>query len=368
MNIICSACGARYSLDTPRWVCERCGGLFEIDSPAPFDPSRIQADIISLWRYRALLPLPENAQPVTMGEGVTPLVETQLDGIRFLAKLDFIMPTGSFKDRGSTVLVSALKALGISRVVEDSSGNAAASLSAYAAHGGIKAEIFVPAYASPAKLTQIEISGAHLRPIEGSRQDTARAVQKAAAAGDAYYASHYYNPFALAGMETTAWELWEQLGRRAPGAVIVPVGHGTNFIGLARGWRALLQAKLVERMPRLYAAQAEKVSPLALAMQRNLDEPPATEPMRTVAEGIAINKPVRGREILRAIRRTGGAVLAVGEEEILRARNDLARTGLYVEPTSATAIAALRKLQERDAIDGPIVVTLTGSGLKSPPS
>ncbi len=365
MQITCSSCHSRYALDTRAWVCPQCGGLFEIADLARFDPAEIDAGNATLWRYRAFLPLPENAAPVSMGEGFTPLVETRLADMRFLSKLDFMMPTGSFKDRGTTVVVSALGALGISRVVEDSSGNAAASLSAYAARAGIAAEIFVPAHASPAKLAQIQVYGSTLHRIEGPRENAARAAEEAAQEGGAYYASHYYNPLTLAGMQTTAWEIWEQMGRRAPSAVVAPVGHGTNLIGLARGFQELRRAGLIGEMPRLYAAQANLVAPLVRAFERQADDVPAVEPAQTVAEGIAINRPVRGKELLAAIAESGGSAMAVEEEEIVRARNDLARAGLYVEPTSATAVAALRKLPRSLSAHDDVVVTLTGSGLKS---
>ncbi len=365
MQIICSSCHSRYPLDTRAWVCPQCGGLFEIADPPRFDPAQIDAANATLWRYKRFLPLPENASPVSMGEGFTPLVETRLDGRRFLSKLDFMNPTGSFKDRGTTVLVSALCALGISRVVEDSSGNAAASLSAYAARAGLTAEIYVPAHASPAKLTQIQIYGSHLHRVEGPRENAARAAEEATRAGDAYYASHYYSPLGLAGMKTTAWEIWEQLGRRAPAAVVAPVGHGTNFIGLARGFQELARAGLISKMPRLYAAQAALVAPLQRAFEQGLDHVPAVEPARTIAEGIAINRPVHGKELLAAIAESGGSAVSVSEEEIARARNDLARVGLYVEPTSATAVAVLDKLPQSTIKEGDVVVTLTGSGLKS---
>lgn len=391
MHIVCSSCGERYPLNTRKWVCRRCGGLFELADVPAFDPAGIATNDASLWRYAAFIPLPENARPVTMGEGYTPLVETKIGKQTFLSKLDFMMPTGSFKDRGTTVMVSALKAFGFTRVIEDSSGNAAASLSGYSAYAGLQAEIYVPAHASPAKLVQIEIYGARLRTVEGPRENAAAAVQDAARQGDAYYASHYYNPFTLAGMKTTAWEIWEQLGRRAPAAVVAPVGHGTNFIGLARGFQDLSSAGLIDKMPRLYAAQADKIAPLARAYHegaraaansvnldpsalddlverswdRRLEEAAQAPAERTVAEGIAITRPVRGKEILHAIRNTNGAVITVSDDEITHARNAMARAGLYVEPTSSTAVAALLKLHEQGLAEELTVVTLTGSGLKS---
>lgn len=366
MQLICSSCAQRYPLGTREWICQKCGGLFEIEDARRFDPAQIDAGKATLWRYRAFIPLPENARPISMGEGFTPLVETRLDDLMFLSKLDFLMPTGSFKDRGTTVLVSALKAFAITRIVEDSSGNAAASLGAYAARAGIAAEIFVPAHTSPAKLAQIEIYGVRLHKIEGPRENAARAAQEAARQGDAYYASHYYSPFTLAGMKTTAWELWEQLGRRAPAAIVVPVGHGTNFIGLARGFRDLDETGLIEKMPRFFAVQAANIAALARAFERGLDDVPAVDSAHTIAEGIAFNKPVYGKEILHVIKATHGAVVAVSEEEIVQARNELGCTGLYVEPTSATVVAALRKLPEQIGAGDVTVVSLTGSGLKTP--
>jgi threonine synthase len=359
-------CGEEYPLDTFEWVCVRCGGHLEIEGARAFDPAAIDRSVASLWRYHAMLPLPSGAEPVTMGEGWTPLISARIapreTTRRVVFKLDFMMPSGSFKDRGSTVLVSALKAMNITRIVEDSSGNAAASLAAYAARAGLGAEIFVPSHASPMKLAQIQAYGATLRPVEGPRENSARAAQDAVVHHGAYYASHYYNPFALFGMQTTAWELWEQLDGRPPDNVVVPVGHGTNLVGMYRGFVTLRERGMIDRLPRFFAAQAENVAPLALAFVRGKTEPSAVEASRTIAEGIAITRPARGVEILRVVRETGGAVIAVGEDEIRTARANLALEGIFVEPTSATAVAALEKIQD---LTGVTVVSLTGSGLKS---
>ncbi len=310
MEIRCGTCGASYPLDTREWVCVRCSGLLEIAGAPPFAREKIERDVSSLWRYRAMLPLPENAKPYSMGEGWTPLIPITLDQRNIYCKFDFLNPTGSFKDRGTSVIVSACKALGIQHVVEDSSGNAAASLAGYAAFAGLRATIFVPAHASPMKLAQIKVYGAELKKIEGVREKAAEAAQAAAVNGDAYYASHYYNPFFVAGLQTTAWEIWEQLGERAPDTIILPAGHGTNMAGMYRGFAALHAQGLIEKLPRFIVAQSEMVAPIALAYERGESEPAQVEPYKTIAEGIANSKPVHGAELLRIIRETGGAAFS----------------------------------------------------------
>jgi threonine synthase len=339
-------------------------GLSELKDIPGFVRDEIETGDCSLWRYRAMLPVKYEGSVISLGEGFTPLVETQVYGTRIHCKLEFLAPTGSFKDRGTAVLVNMLGWMGIKRVVEDSSGNAGASLAAYAARSGIEAEIYVPAYASPNKLHQISIYGAKLVKVEGPRERAAEAVQEAAAQG-AYYASHYYNPFTLEGLKTIAYEIWEQLGWHAPDNLVLPVGQGTLLLGAYRGFKDLLAAGLIEKLPHLFAVQAEPCAPLYEAYQRNMNDAFPIEKKETIAEGISTARPVRGRQLLAVVRETGGTVLAVSDEETLRARDELARRGLYVEPTSAVAIAALLQLRALIKLEEITIVPLTGSGLKS---
>ena len=363
MNLRCLYCQRTYPQDTHRWSCD-CGYVFELVGIPDFAQDKIEAGDFSLWRYRAMLPVKYEEGVISLGEGLTPLVETQVYGTRIHCKLEFLAPTGSFKDRGTAVLINVLRGLGVKRVVEDSSGNAGASLAAYAARSGIEAEIYVPAYASPGKLAQISVYGAKLVKVEGPRERAAEAVQEAAAQG-AYYASHYYNPFTLEGLKTIAYEIWEQLGERAPDNLVLPVGQGNLLLGAYRGFNDLLAAGLIKRPPRLFAIQAAPCAPLYEAYKRGLDDAFPIEKNETIAEGISSARPVRGRQILAAVRGTGGAVLAVSDEATLRARDQLARRGLYVEPTSAVAIAALLQLRDLIGPEELTVVPLTGSGLKS---
>jgi threonine synthase len=345
-----------YPPDPTRVRCD-CGGVLDLRSAPALDPARIRRDDFTLWRYRHALPIPPDVPPVTLGEGMTPLVEARWGDLPVFLKCEFLNPTGSFKDRGTTVLVTALAAAGVGHVVEDSSGNAGCSLAAYAARAGIRARIYVPAHASPVKQAQIAAYGAEWVAVPGPRSQAARAVLEAAASG-AVYASHVYHPLIPAGMKTAAYEIWEQLGGHLPDAVVLPVGHGSLLLGLAQGF-----AELGERMPRFFGIQAAACAPLAAAWEAGAADPPPVPEGETVAEGVRIAAPVRGRAILAAVRQSGGTIIALSDEETLAARQRLAHQGFFVEPTSALAVAALNRLRPR--LGGTVVVVLTGSGFKS---
>ena len=364
MILSCTDCQQTYPLNTRHWHCQ-CGGVFELKDGPGFVKDKIQRKESSLWRYRATLPLDQDEHIVSLGEGFTPLIETDVYGLKIHCKLEFLSPTGSFKDRGTAVLISVLNSLDVKTVVDDSSGNAGASLAAYAARAGMTSEIYVPASASPPKRAQMAIYGAKLVKVEGSRRKAALAAQEAATRGT-YYASHCYNPFTLQGLKTIAYEIWEQLGGRGPDNLVLPAGHGTLLLGAYRGFTDLFEAGLIDRLPRLFAAQALGCAPLYEAYRQGTDEVSPVEEGETLAEGIRISHPVRGKQILAAIRQTEGAVLAVDDERILQAHRELAQRGFYVEFTSAAPVAALKELHNIITADQFTVVPLTGSGFKSP--
>ena len=363
LSFRCTGCGKEHPASTTNWRCPDCGGPFILSGTPSFAQSRIKRQDFSLWRYREFLRM---GKPVSLGEGLTPLVKAKGCGVNALYKLEFLSPTGSFKDRAVCAMVSFLRSIGIGVVVEDSSGNAAASLSAYSARAGIRAKIFVPAYASPAKLRQIEIYGAELVSVAGTRIEATRAAEAAAQAG-AYYASHYWNPVALEGLKTFAYELAEQLHWRCPDNLVVPCGHGTLLLGAYYGFRALAQSGVTTRMPRLFAVQAVACAPIVEAFDAGRRESAPVEAGETVAEGIRITEPVRSREILTALDQTQGRAVSVDEEEIQQARRQLVGSGLFVELTSAVAAAGLKRLVDGGVIgpDECTVVALTGSGLKN---
>jgi threonine synthase len=364
VHYIDSITGATYPLAQPRWRGDS-GGHVNLGAAPGLKRGDIDDSIHSLWRYRRAL-LVDAGDAVTMGEGWTPLVRAEWDGVAVDLKLDFMMPSGSFKDRGMTVMVSYLRSRGLAEVLEDSSGNAGASLSAYCARAGLRCRVLVPETASYPKIAQIAACGAEVMAIKGSRQDVADAAL--AMSREIFYASHNWQPFFAEGVKTLAYELWEQLGFCAPDCVVMPVGYGANVLGCDRGFSELLRNREIGRMPRLYGVQAANCAPYHAAFRAGVEHFVPVPVCATIAEGIASSKPTRMREVLAPVRASGGEIVAVTEDEIVRALDALARKGFYVEPTSAAAAAGLSQLIARGAIrqGEATVLVLTGSGLKAP--
>jgi threonine synthase len=325
---------------------------------------RIDTGKRSLWRYAAALPV-DVPDPITMGEGCTPLVARRWRGVPALFKLEWFSPTGSFKDRGASVMLSILRDQGVTRVLEDSSGNGGAAIAAYAAAGGIAAKILVPASTAHGKTVQMRAYGAEIELIAGTRQDVSDAAIRQAAT--IFYAGHNWQPFFLQGTKTLAYELWEDLKFNAPDNVIIPTGAGSNVLGCDIGFSELLRRGEIGNLPRLFAAQPENCAPLHASFVAGSEDFTPVEVRPTIAEGASIVSPVRAREVLSAVRRSGGATVAVSEAEIEGALFELSRIGLYAEPTSALAAAAFTKLMQRGIIQSTetTVVVLTGSGLKT---
>jgi threonine synthase len=298
-----------------------------------------------------------------MGEGFTPLEGIEFNGNRILLKVDYLFPTGSYKDRGATVLISKMKEWGVQKVVEDSSGNAGSAIAAYGAKAGIRCDIYVPQDTSPGKLVQIQAYGATLKRVEGSRERTAEKAVEAASKFP--YASHCWNPFFIHGTKTFAFEVWEQMDWKAPDTLVLPIGHGTLFLGAYMGFKELKKAGMIKRIPKLVGVQSLSCAPLYQALKRGWTEPRPIEKKETMAEGIAIAEPVRGRQILEAIGETDGEILAVTEKEISGALKEMGRKGHFIEPTSAATIAGLKKYLIKQRRKETVVSTLTGTGLKS---
>ena len=351
--------GRRYPFDPLRWRGDD-GAPLTVSAGPGLRPSDVAVASRSVWRYHKALP-GDMARPVSLGEGCTPLLPSIWGEHEVSFKLEWFNPTGSFKDRGTTVLVSALAQAGVDSVVEDSSGNGGSSVAGYCAAAGIRARILVPQMTSPSKVLQARAYGAQVVVVPGDRAATgARALQEAATT---CYASHNWHPLFLQGVKTLAYELWEDLGFKAPDAVVTVAGAGSIVLGLDLGFGELLAAGQIDRLPRLLVAQPARCAPIHAAFQGH----PAADFGPTIAEGTAIREPVRLPEVVAAIRRCAGDTVAVAEDDIVAATRRLAGMGLYTEPTSASAAAAIEVLAERGAIrpGERTVVVLTGSGLKA---
>ncbi len=359
-GVFCINCGSAYPKKGIPYHCPICGGVYDFRGGYQFEPKKIERSQPGIWRFRHSFGLPSELVPVSLGEGNTPLLQAEVMNRSIAFKCEYLNPSGSFKDRGSALITAWLISRGVNEVVEDSSGNAGASLAAYAARAGMKARIFIPESASGPKKKQIDAYGAELVPIPGTRSDVADAVRKAADGGAAY-ASHAYIPFNLPGYATVAYEIFEQAGKM-PGAVVVPAGQGGLLLGLARGFDALRKFHKHDSVPMMIGVQARACAPLwAFCMNRD-EQMGFVAEGDTLAEGVRVRDPLRRQAVRAAVLASHGFMCAVDEKDILPARNALAQLGFYVEPTSAIAWSAL--LQVMDKLPDPIVVILTGSGLK----
>lgn len=355
--------GTLYPLDVPRWCSDDRKPLMmtPLKGIARDDIDRSQR---SLWRYRAALPV-DIAKPISMGEGCTPIVQKEWGSLRPYFKLEWFNPTASFKDRGTTVMLSFIRQLGVNAVLEDSSGNGGASVAAYGAAGGMKIKILAPASTSPMKIAQVRAYGAEIQLVEGPREESeAEAIRQSS---ETFYSSHNWQPFFLEGTKSLAYEMWEDFGYSAPDNVVVPVGAGSSLLGCYLGFKELLAAGQIARMPKLFASQPLNCSPLDASFTADVDTPVAREVRKTIAEGTAIKSPLRLRQMVAALKETGGGTVAIPEEGIVAGLKKLAATGLFPEPTSASAAAALDELAKRGAIrpNERTVVVITGTGIKA---
>ena len=312
---------------------------------------------------------------VSLGEGNTPSIHMPnigkylgLDNLH--AKLEFMNPTGSFKDRGTAVLMSMAKENNIAEIVEDSSGNAGASVSAYAARAGIKAHIFAPANAPSAKIQQIQVYEAESHPIEGPREASTSAAIEFYKKNTLTYVSHNLSPYFIEGTKTFAYEVAQQFQNNLPEHIVIPVGNGSLLIGAWKGFNELKKAGVISRIPRLHCIQAQAVMPIVAAFEGKAWSPEPNN--HTIAGGISVGTPPRLQQVLSVLRDSNGIAVAVDDKDITRWHKLLASSeGIYAEPTSAAAFAGLEVLMEQGHIKSneTVLVPVTGFGLKdTPPS
>ncbi|HEX6510574.1 MAG TPA: threonine synthase [Chloroflexota bacterium] len=323
-----------------------------------------------MWRYEKLLAISLSAPRPPLPVGGTPLLRAkwlgwQLGLQHLLIKSDSLNPTGSLKDRASALVLARAAELGVKRVAVASTGNAGSSLAGLAASMGIPTTIFVPKAAPRAKLVQALTYGAQVFAVEGSYDDAFELCLEASRSFGWFNRNTAYNPYTIEGKKTVSYEIYEQLGNRAPNLIFVPTGDGAILSGVARGFKDLLKLGLIEQLPRLMAVQAEGSNAIALAAAG--DGTIRSIRARSVADSITVDLPRNGHLALRDIRHSGGRAVVVSDEAILAAVRELASTaGIFAEPAAAASLAGLRaSLQSGDLSgDETVVLLVTGSGLK----
>ena len=339
------------------WRCQACGGSLDLDDMPEFDADKIHNNDFSLWRYADMLPVKKR---FTLGEGMTPLAPVTFDNYQFQAKLEYLNPTGSYKDRGTTTLMNHIAGFDVEEVIDNSSGNAGASIAAFASVAGIKARIFVPAD------TAVEAKKNLIRAFGGTIVESLNSTADVyATAEQTTYASHAWSPYFVLGQMTVAWETWEQLGRQVPSAIATPVGHGGLFLGFYRGFQALFDADITDTMPMMIAVQSSGVDPIVQAWEQQSDTPVTIQKKHSIADGILVDVPVRGRQILSAIYDTDGYAFRVDNDQIESAQRQMTAQGLIIEPTSAVTVAALPQIREKIGDSAELVIAFTGNGLKN---
>ena len=366
-TFVCDDCGGDSGANHTHHRCPECAGPLSFVMPdRAFPVEAIAERPADMWRYAEAIP--EFDEPISLGEVVTPLVPVRLGSHDVFVKCEFAMASGSYKDRGAAFLISYLKSVGVSEASEDSSGNAGASLAAYAARAAMNLKVFCPASASAGKLAQIQLYGAEVVRVPGPRPRATEALLEDIETTGGVYASHSWHPMFIEGLRTMAYEIVEQLSWSAPDVVVCPVGGGSILLGLFEGFSDLVAAGMIDQVPTLVAVQAEGVSPVVRAFEAGAERvEPQSSAQPTLAEGIALPAPARDRQVLRALHACGGAAVAVSEEEIAAAVRSFGRLGLCVEPTSAVVWSGFEHFAQRHPVDADacVVLILSGHGLKA---
>jgi threonine synthase len=377
VQLDCTRCDKKYPPGVRRNVCD-CGGplfaRYDLERAAKnMRPGHLALRENSLWRYDDVLPVEDPDLRLTLGEGFTPLLTVRRLGMavglpRLFVKDESGNPTGSFKARGLCVAVSMAKALGVTDVCLPSAGNAGSALAAYAARGGLKAHVFLPADIPRVFVMEAEAMGAEVRTVEGTIADAGRLATEEVERNGWYDCATLKEPYRVEGKKTMGYELAEQMGWKLPDAILYPTGGGTGLIGM---WKAFAE---MEKMgfvgparPRMYAVQPEGCAPIVKAFMEGRNDAEFWPDATTHALGLRVPKPFADFLILDALRQSHGAAVAVSEQEIVAGvREGSALEGMFMAPEGGACVAALRKLRGSGHLspDDTVVVFNTGTGLK----
>lgn len=363
MKYVCMSCNKEY-IPEPLLIRCDCGAALWVKPEVSFSKSDILTDDFTMWRYAKAYPLDKKSIEISFNESITPLAPAKIEHVNILAKMDSLMPTGSFKDRGAAMVVNYLNTQGIRSISEDSSGNGGSAYAGYAAKGNFDCNIFVPAGTSLGKTVQTRMYGARCFEIEGSREDVANAAMNSKSTHDSYYVGHNWHPLFIEGVKSIAYEIWEQCGYKAPDNFIAPAGNGSLLAGAYLGFQELLKGGAIDKLPRIFGVQTEGIQPFVQQFNHEEIKIGSTD---TLAEGIKIQRSSRINEIIDFVRTSKGGFVSVNELQIKEALHIMGKQGFFIEPTSAAAFAGIKKLIDTNQIfEGQITVgVITGNGLKA---
>ena len=377
-HLQCTETGETYSADEPHSLSP---GAQKVLYPRyDLDAARREVDRASfagrprgMWRYFELMPVRDESNVVTLGEGSTPMLrarnlERTLDARTLYIKDEGVNPTGSFKARGLSAAVSRAKELGLMRLTVPSAGNAAGALASYCARGGMECYVFMPEDAPMANKKEAQVAGAHLTLVQGLISDAGRLSREKAAELDLFDVSTLREPYRVEGKKTMGYEIAEDLGWRLPGAIVYPTGGGTGIVGM---WKAFDEMERLgwigSERPQMIVVQAAGCAPIVRAFERGERYAEPWENAATIAAGIRVPSAIGDYLILDAVRESGGTALTVTDEEMLAAMREMgAAEGIWPAPEGAATLAGYRKLRERGVLteETETVLMNTGSGFK----
>ena len=372
----CIDCGSTVYADPHRILCEKCGGLYEVDIrfKRSFSWDDIDKDVLSIWRYRRFLPVPNDIKPVSMGEGCTPIVEAYNlpdihEPMEVYVKFEGSNPTGSFKDRGMSVAVSLASKSGLREFIVASTGNTSASASAYASRIGGKCVVLIPyGRIARGKLAQAILHGAVIYEVKGTFDDILDKIIRLVSDGYTPYPLNSINPWRLEGQKTISYEIAEFMDW-IPDYVFVPVGNAGNIYAIGKGFLELYRLELIDKLPKLIGVQASGAAPLSRLWNKGINRLIPVDNPDTSASAIRIGNPVNWKKALKIVKDLGGCFIDVDDDEILHSQRIMARyLGIGSEPAGAASLAGLYKMYGEGLIErgSRIVCIATGHALKDP--
>ena len=378
-NLECTWCGSRFSADEPHRTCPDCGKVlyprYDLDAAARhFSRDALEGRRSDMWRYFEMMPVREEENVVSLGEGLTPLFGAERLGLelgieRLLIKDEGLNPTASFKARGLSAAVSRAKELGLTRLTMPSAGNAAGAMAAYAARGGLEAHVFMPRDAPEANKKEASVTGARLRLVDGLISDAGIVSRREAASQGLFDVSTLQEPYRVEGKKTMGYEIAEQMGWTLPDAIVYPTGGGTGIVGMWKAFEEMEALGWIDAVrPRMFCVQADGCAPIVRAFDRGDEFAEPWTGAQTVAAGMRVPGAIGDYLILRALRESGGGAITVSDEEILSWMGRVASLeGIFVCPEGAATAAAVPKLLARGDLSASETVLLlnTGSGLKN---